>query len=74
MNRFVILYYDVHWLTINGGLEKMVNILRTTFSNAFSSIENFYILLQISLRFVSKGPVYNKSTVVQVIAWQATSY
>ena len=35
--------------------------------------ENFYISIQISLKFVSKCPVDNKSTLVQVlVTWRQT--
>ena len=32
--------------------------------------ENFYILIRISLKFVSKGPIVLKSALVQVMAWR----
>ena len=32
-------------------------------------IEKFCILIQISLKFVPKGPINNKSALVQVMAW-----
>ena len=31
--------------------------------------EKFCILIQISLKFVPKGPIYNKAALVQVMAW-----
>ena len=31
--------------------------------------ENVWILIKISLKFVPKGPIDNKSTLVQVMAW-----
>ena len=34
--------------------------------------ENFRILIRISLKFVSKGPIDNKSALVQVMAWRQT--
>ena len=40
------------------------NISKCIFMN-----EKFYILIQISLRFVPKGPIDNKSAFVQVMAW-----
>ena len=34
--------------------------------------EKFYILIQISLKFVPMGPTDNKSVLVQVMAWRWT--
>ena len=34
--------------------------------------ENFCILIKISLKFVPKGPIENKSALVQVMAWRQT--
>ena len=34
--------------------------------------EKFFILIQISLKFVPKGPNDNKSALVQVMAWRRT--
>ena len=42
-------------------------ISQMTFLNAFSSI-----LIKISLKYVSKGPIDIKSTLVQVKAWHQT--
>ena len=35
--------------------------------------EKFYILIQISLKFVPEGPIDNKSALVEVMAWRLTS-
>ena len=43
------------------------DILKRIFMN-----ENFYILIQISLKFVPKGPIDNKSALVQVMACPQT--
>ena len=43
------------------------NILKSIFLN-----ENVSILIQISLKFVPKGPIDNKSSLVQVMAWRQT--
>ena len=43
------------------------DILKCTFMN-----EKFCISIQISLKFVSKGPVNNKSALVQVMACRPT--
>ena len=50
-------------------LDKMAAILQTTFSNDFSWMKKFCISILISLRFVPKAPIDNKSTLVQVMAW-----
>ena len=34
--------------------------------------ENFRITIKISLKFVPKGPIDNKSALVQVMAWRQT--
>ena len=34
--------------------------------------ENIRMLIQISLKFVPKGPIDNKSALVQVMAWRRT--
>ena len=34
--------------------------------------ENISILIQMSLKFVSKGPIDNKSALFQVMAWRRT--
>ena len=47
----------------------MAAILQTSFSNTFSMNEKIGILIRISLKFVSRGPVDNKSVLFQVMAW-----
>ena len=34
--------------------------------------EKFYIAIQISLKFIPKGPIDNFATLVQVMAWRRT--
>ena len=34
--------------------------------------EKIFILIQISLKFVPKGPIDNKAALVQVMAWRRT--
>ena len=34
--------------------------------------ENVWILIKISLKYVSDGPINNKSALVQVVAWRRT--
>ena len=46
----------------------MTAILQTAFSNAFFLNENVQIAIQFSLKFVPKGPIDNKSVLVQVMA------
>ena len=45
--------------------DKMAAILQTTFSKT-------YILIWISLKFVPKYQIDNKSTLVQIMAWRQT--
>ena len=46
----------------------MEDIFKHIFMN-----EKFCILIQISLRFVSKGPIDKKSALVQVMTWRRTN-
>ena len=41
------------------------NIFKRIFFN-----ENFCILIEISLKFVPKGPIDNNSALVQIMAWR----
>ena len=50
----------------------MADISQTTFSNVFSWNENFRISIEMSLNLVPKGPIDNKSVLVQVMAWRRT--
>ena len=54
----------------NWGRDKIATISQTTFSNAFSwmKIFVFQFSIRISLKFVPKGPINNKSVLVQVMA------
>ena len=75
LNQWCLVYWRIyaslglnvltHW-----GRDKMEDNLQTTFSNAFSSMENARIAIMISLKFVPKGPIDNKSALVQVVAWR----
>ena len=56
-----------HW-----GQDKIDAILQTTFSNAISWMKMFEFRLQISLKFVPKGPINNIPALVQVMAWHRT--
>ena len=54
-------------------MEKMDAISQTTFSNAFFFMnEQFLILIQMSLKFIPKVLIDNKSVLVQVMAWRRT--
>ena len=53
-------------------LGKVVVISQTTFSNAYLWIKSCIILIQISLEFVPKWLIDNKSALVQVMAWSRT--
>ena len=64
-----------HWLGTVTQWEsnKMADILQTTFSKYIFMIENFHILILISLEFVSKHSTENKSALVQMMDWCLTS-
>ena len=47
----------------------MAAIFQTTFSNAVFN-ENIQISINISLKFVSKGPINNIPSLVQIMAWR----
>ena len=49
-------------------LAKIATILQTIFSDAFRKWQ-FYILIEISLKFVPKGPIDNIPLLVEVMAW-----
>ena len=51
----------------------MAAILQTTFSNTFSSMKLFEILMKISLKFVPKVPIDNKPALVQIMACRLLS-
>ena len=53
-------------------LDIMAAISQMRSSNAFSLNENVRISIKISLKFVSKRPIDNKSALVQVMAWRRT--
>ena len=53
-------------------VDKMATISQTIFSNAFFFNEKVRISIQFSLKFVPKGPIDNKSPLVQVMAWRRT--
>ena len=50
----------------------MAAISQTIFSDAFNVNEKFCISIRISLKFVPKGPINNKSALVQAMAWRRT--
>ena len=52
--------------------DKMAAILADDIFKCIFLNENVRISIQISLKFVPKGPIDNKSALVQVIAWCRT--
>ena len=58
------------WVNLSP-LSKMSSISQTTFKMNFLKWK-FRISIQISLKFVPKGPTDNKSALVQVMAWSRT--
>ena len=53
------LYVLTHW-----GRDQIDTILQTAFSDVFSLITFFFILIDISLKFVPKGTIYNNPALV----------
>ena len=45
-------------------LDKMANISETIFSDVFSWMKSFVLLIKISLKFVPKGPIDNNLALV----------
>ena len=60
MSMILLCCILTHW-----GQDKMAAIFQKTFSNGFS-----WILINISLKFVPRGPINNIPTLVQVMAWR----
>ena len=46
-----------------------MTIFQTTFSKAFFWNGNVWVSIEMSLKFVAKGPVNNISALVQITAW-----
>ena len=67
LTRFGLRFHliSTHWSS-----NKMATIFRWHFKCIF--YEYYHILIQISLKFVPKGPVRNKPVLVQVRAWCQT--
>ena len=53
-------------------VEKMANVVLMIFSKCIFIKENQFILMQISLTFVSKDSNDNKSPLIQIEAWHQT--
>ena len=47
----------------------MVAIPQTIFSNAFISNEDIFTSIKISLKFIPKDPINDKSSLVQMMVW-----
>ena len=64
------------WATIiapsHRGLNKVAHILKTVFSIAFYWMKITCVLIHISVKFAYKGPIDNKTALVQVMAWYRT--
>ena len=54
---------DAKYIT-HSGLSKMATMLQKAFWNAFSWMNNGYIFIEISLKFVPKSPVDNGAALV----------
>ena len=53
-------------------LDKMATILADDISKCIFINEKFSMWIQISQKFVPKGPIDNKSALVQIMAWRRT--
>ena len=53
-----------HW-----GWDKMAAIFQTTVSNGFSWMKMYEFRIEVSLKFVPKGPINNIQSLVQIMAW-----
>ena len=53
-------------------LDKMAAILADDIFKCIFMNEKLHILIPISLKFVPKGPIDNKSALAQVMAWRRT--
>ena len=58
-------HHLTHWST-----EKINANLQMIFSNWFFMNENGCIFIRIPLKFVPKGPINNKTVLVQIMAWR----
>ena len=57
-------------LSSHRGWDKMDAISKMTFFNCISLNENVWIPIEISLKFVPKGPINNIPTLVLIMAWR----
>ena len=66
MNALWVVVYLSHW-----GRDNLTTISQTIFSNAFC-----WMIIQISLKFIPKGPIDNMPALIQILAWRrmATSH
>ena len=51
------------------GRDKIAAILQMTYQNLLYC-KKIVLFIQISLKIVSKGPIYNKHTLMQIMAWR----
>ena len=51
-------------------LDKMATIWQKIFSEAFTWMKSFCILIKISLKFLPKGPIDNNTALVEIMAWR----
>ena len=60
-------WYLTHW-----SRDRMSTISQTAFFKRMSFNGNVWISIEISLKFVSKGPFDNRSALFQIMAWRRT--
>ena len=59
-----ISWHYSHWSLTHLPLDKMAVISQTIFSDAFSWMKSFFVLIKISLKFVLKGSICNNPALV----------
>ena len=60
------------WHVTHWGPDKMDAIFADAIVKCIFFCENVWILIKVSLKFVPKGPIDNKSSLVQVMTWRQT--
>ena len=61
----MLLTWEINW-------EKMAAFLAVDIFKPIFFNENVFILIKISLKFVAAGPINNKPSLVQIMAWRWT--
>ena len=62
------------WVITQSSYDKMVDILQMAFQMHFLDQKLIYNLIQISLKFVSQGPIISNPALDQIMAWCWTGH